>query len=71
MAKLSASRQKHICPECGQSASVRRSKRRNLIESALHRLLFITPYRCDYCDARFFEHRLRHSPGSSPKPRAA
>ena len=46
------------CPRCG-SASIRRSRRKGLLEFLLHHLLRIAPYRCKDCDARFF--RLRHA----------
>jgi predicted RNA-binding Zn-ribbon protein involved in translation (DUF1610 family) len=43
----------HECPQCG-SYLVRLSKRRTWIEHVVCRLLFVRPYRCDDCDARFF-----------------
>lgn len=48
---------RHPCPNCGESASVYRSKRRSFAENVLHRILFVTPYRCLTCDVRFFDFR--------------
>lgn len=44
------------CPNCG-STSIRRSRRKSLLESFLHYALFLTPYRCEECDQRHL--RLR------------
>jgi len=47
----------HNCPECG-SASIHRSRRRGPGEHILHKLFFISPYRCRGCDSRYFRFRL-------------
>ncbi len=52
------------CPSCG-SASIRRSRRKGLLEFLLHHLLRIDPYRCRACYERYF--RLRH-PEHHPDP---
>jgi hypothetical protein len=44
------------CPNCG-SVSIRRSRRKDLLESFLHFVLFISPFRCNDCDNRHL--RLR------------
>lgn len=41
------------CPYC-ESENVRRSRRQGLFEKSLGRLLFLHPYRCEACDARYF-----------------
>jgi hypothetical protein len=48
------------CPKC-ESASVYRSKRRGVAELLLHRVLFISPFRCYDCDDRHYRFR-------SPRP---
>ncbi len=45
------------CPDCG-SASIHRSRRKGLGEHILHKLFFITPFRCRGCDCRHFRFRL-------------
>ncbi len=45
------------CPNC-QGEKVRRSRRKGIGESLLHRLLFMSPYRCLDCHERFFRNRL-------------
>jgi len=56
MLKLSRNQTTH-CPKC-ESAEVYRSKRRGVAELLLHRVLFISPYRCYDCDDRHFRFRL-------------
>ena len=50
-----------VCPNCS-SVSVYRSRRRGLAEFLLHRVAFISPYRCSECDFRHFRFRLTQSP---------
>jgi len=45
------------CPRCG-SASTHRSRRRSLYEHILHKLFFISPFRCSDCYSRYFRFRL-------------
>ena len=54
------------CPNCA-SPSVYRSKRRGLAELLLHRVLFISPYRCYDCDDRHYRFRLNASTQSVPR----
>ncbi len=54
------------CPACGGS-SIHRSRRRGLREHILHKLLFISPFRCRECDSRYF--RFRPGSHSIDKPR--
>jgi hypothetical protein len=42
-----------LCPNCASKA-IHRSKRKGLLERILYTALFISPYRCDACDERFF-----------------
>lgn len=42
---------------CG-TASIRRSRRKGLLEFPLHQLFSISPYRCRVCHERYY----RHSP---------
>ena len=48
------------CPKCA-SPKVYRSRRRGLAELFLHRVLFISPYRCYDCDDRHFRFTLSES----------
>jgi hypothetical protein len=54
------------CPKC-ESASVYRSKRRGVAETFLHRVLFISPYRCYDCDNRHYRFRLNASTSLSSR----
>jgi hypothetical protein len=60
------------CPSCG-SASIHRSRRKDLVESFLHYILSISPYRCKECDERHLRFRLAKHVGrpSAPNPRHA
>jgi len=40
------------CPECRRNDAVRRSHR--IAFEPLLRLIFLYPFRCEHCDARFF-----------------
>jgi len=44
---------KAACPQCG-SADYRRSKRRGILERFALSLVKLLPYRCDECNARFY-----------------
>jgi hypothetical protein len=44
------------CPNCGDS-TIYRSKRNGPMEFVLHRVFFISPYRCQPCDYRHFRFR--------------
>jgi DNA-directed RNA polymerase subunit RPC12/RpoP len=59
------------CPHCASTA-VRRSRRKNFFERSLCRLLFLYPYRCQKCDARYFVlgrplPQAEASPSNSPQ----
>jgi hypothetical protein len=54
-----------LCPQCA-SASIRRSRRNGLLERVLHNVLFVSPYRCNACDKRYY--RLRLPVHSAEKP---
>jgi hypothetical protein len=45
------------CPHCG-GTTIRRSRRKDFVESFLHYILFISPYRCDECYERHLRSRL-------------
>jgi hypothetical protein len=47
----------HICPNC-QHKLCHRSRRSGAVEFILHSLFFVTPYRCEVCDQRFFRLRV-------------
>ncbi len=50
------------CPSCGSSA-IHRSRRKNLLETLLRWVFFISPYRCHDCNYRHFRlsfHTSRH-----------
>jgi predicted RNA-binding Zn-ribbon protein involved in translation (DUF1610 family) len=51
------------CPVCG-SLAIRRSTRKGLVERVWLRIAFVWPYRCDDCDARFWNFR-RSYPSAS------
>jgi len=56
------------CPNCG-STSIRRSRRKGLLEFLLHRLFSINPYRCRVCYERYFRlrHTQHHADSATPK----
>jgi transposase-like protein len=54
-----------LCPQCA-SASIRRSRKSGILEQVLHSVLFISPYRCNACDKRYY--RLRLPVHSAEKP---
>jgi predicted RNA-binding Zn-ribbon protein involved in translation (DUF1610 family) len=75
--RLGMSAKSHYCPHCGSKA-VRRSRRKNLFEKTVCRLLFLNPYRCERCDGRYFvlgrRTPLTHaeaSPSASPAASAS
>jgi hypothetical protein len=59
-----------FCPNCA-SAAIRRSRRQGFLEQVLHRVLFISPYRCNACDNRYFRLRLPVQPAEKPPRHAA
>jgi hypothetical protein len=63
-------KQSTSCPNC-ESAAVYRSRRRGFAELLLHRVLFISPYRCYECDDRHYRFRLAHPPKQQPNQRSA
>jgi predicted Zn-ribbon and HTH transcriptional regulator len=46
-----------LCPNCASHA-IHRSRRKGLLERVLHSVLFVSPYRCNACDERYFRLRL-------------
>lgn len=50
--RLGASARAGFCPNCG-SQQVHRSRRKNIAEKTILRLLAISPYRCARCDERY------------------
>ncbi len=59
MGLLNSSEQKS-CPRCS-SHSVRKSRRRGIVERVACALLQILPYRCQECDHRYFGRRSSHN----------
>jgi hypothetical protein len=58
------------CPQC-QSISIRKSRRRSLLESVVFTLIRVRPYRCQSCDLRFFRWAVPHGHTVSPKVTAS
>jgi predicted RNA-binding Zn-ribbon protein involved in translation (DUF1610 family) len=56
------------CPECG-SIALHRSRRKDFVESFLHHVLFISPYRCDECYERHLRFRMAKDVHHAPSPR--
>jgi hypothetical protein len=54
-----------VCRSCG--STIYRSKRKGFIESFLHHILFVSPYRCVGCDERQLRFRLAQHSTPSPK----
>jgi hypothetical protein len=46
------------CPDCG-SLQTHRSRKRGIVEYVLSAIIFVRPFRCEECDARFFRWSLR------------
>jgi hypothetical protein len=46
-----------LCPNCG-SAATTRSRKNGLLEQILHSVFFLTPFRCNACDERYFRFRM-------------
>jgi len=53
------------CPLC-QTANIRKSRRRGLLESVVFTLIRVRPYRCQSCDSRFFRWAVPHGRSASP-----
>jgi hypothetical protein len=58
-----------LCPNCA-SAATHRSKRKGLLEQMLHAVFFISPYRCNACDERYFRWRLPVHSAEKPQHHA-
>jgi len=48
----------HECPRC-KSRSCWKADPQNLLESTLHRVLRVSPYRCARCDMRFMDAKAK------------
>jgi hypothetical protein len=59
-----------VCPNCA-SPAIHRSRRKGLLESLLHTVLFISPYRCAACDVRHFRFRFLAPHMNKPRHHAA
>jgi hypothetical protein len=59
-----------LCPNCASSA-IRKSRRKGLLERILYATVFITPYRCEACDERYFRLRFPISQGEKHPRHAA
>jgi hypothetical protein len=59
-----------LCPSCASHSS-HRSKRNGLLEQILHAVLFVSPYRCNACDERYYRFRLPVHPAEKPPHHAA
>jgi hypothetical protein len=46
-----------LCPNCASAAS-HESRRKGILEHVLHVIFFISPFRCDVCDERYFRVRF-------------
>ena len=63
------------CPGC-QSQNVRKSRRRNVYEKLFCAVFFLSPFRCEDCDERYFgfhppKNDVVHHPklgGAIPRP---
>jgi hypothetical protein len=58
------------CPSCA-SHSIHRSRRKGMLEQILHGALFISPYRCNACDERYYRLRLPVHTAEKPPRHAA
>jgi hypothetical protein len=54
-----------LCPNCA-SHTYHRTRRKGLLERILHSVFFISPYRCNTCDERYFRFRLPVHPAEKP-----
>ena len=59
-----------LCPKCASHA-IHRSRRKGLLEQILHSVLFVSPYRCNACDERYFRFRLPVHTAEKPPRHAA
>jgi hypothetical protein len=46
-----------LCPNC-TSVAIHRSRRKGLLENILYAAVFVTPYRCETCDERYYRFRF-------------
>ena len=49
------------CPEC-ESARIHPSRRKGIVEKRILATIFVRPFRCERCDARFYRWSLSTSP---------
>jgi hypothetical protein len=52
------------CPECG-STKIHLSRRRGIEERIILAMIFVRPFRCLRCDARFYRWSLSANPQAS------
>jgi|HubBroStandDraft_2_1064218.scaffolds.fasta_scaffold58556_1 hypothetical protein len=52
------------CPEC-ESSRIHRSRRHGTVERILFAMIFIRPFRCGKCGARFYLWSLSATPQAS------
>jgi len=57
MSALTTKKPSPICPKCGCNKT-HRTMRIGVGEWFLHYFRFLSPYRCEYCDARFIHSRF-------------
>jgi transcription elongation factor Elf1 len=50
----------HQCPECS-SNNVRRARRHGVLEHMLMKMIRVHPYRCENCEARFYNAVTPHA----------
>jgi hypothetical protein len=51
------------CPKC-DSVRIHQSRRRGFIEKIALAVIFVRPFRCEWCDARFFRWSLSENPNA-------
>jgi len=56
-----------FCPHC-ESARIHQSRRKGIVEKIILATLFIRPFRCEYCDSRFFRWSYSTNPNPPPSP---
>lgn len=52
------------CPICA-SVSIHPSRRYGFTEKVLLAMIFVRPFRCEWCDARFFRWSLSENPNAA------